>query len=323
MMLGLAATAGIACAQQQAAPVQIKAYVQFDKGKPAIIAPKQANGKNLFIYVAQDQEMQGNAAKCKLFFIQTPADLVAASKTLKDRDFAAARKQLAAVKAKYAAWQGLPGDPSTQAALLELDAAIRQMDWEGLKGLVASFPHPDWLESSDQVKLEVARVLSGISTDPAAAATLQASAEAVLKNREKVLNSRDYGTLKYAIGLAQASQIPAEEIKETISEGNVQKANLAIDTLCQAAMSSHGSDMEIPVDAMRRAQALLWAMPGVRTYANNAGKMDRKKWNDAPADFRDAVALAYLIKNVYAPDSKDATLDRAASFFVNTKASQN
>ncbi len=323
MTLGLAAAAGMAYAQQAAAPAQIKAYVQFDKGKPTILAPKNANGKNLFVYVAQDQEMQGNAAKCKLFFIQTPADLVAATKTLKDREFSAARKQLAAVKAKYAPWQGLPGDPSTQAALMELDAATRQMDWEGLKGLVASFPHPEWLDGLDQVRLEVARVLAGISDDPAAAPALQTAAETVLKNREKVLNSREYGALKYAVGCAQAAQIPAEELKGTISAGNVAKANLAIDTFCQAAMSSHGSDMEIPVAAMRRAQALLWAMPGVKSYANNSAKMDRKKWNDAPADFRDAVALAYLIKNVYDPDSTDKSLDRAASLFFNTKGGKD
>jgi len=325
--LGLAATAGAAYAQQEPAQTQVRAYVQFERSRPTVLSLKKANGKDKFVYTVQDQEMQGNADKCKLFFIQTPADLASAIRTLKERDFASARKQLAAVKGKYAAWQGLPGDPSTKAALLELECAVRQLDLEGLKGLVSSFPHADWLEGEDKLQFAAARVLAGVSDDPAAAVGAREKAEGLLKNETIVsaINSRAYGWLKYAIGRSYAAEIPAAELSGTISEANVQKANLAIDNLCQAAMSSHGADMELPVDAMRRAQAILWAMPGVKDYANRIGKMDRRRWSDAPANFRDAVSLAYLIKNVYDSDNgkKDAALDKAASYFFNAKSAQD
>ena len=46
--------------------------------------------------------------------------------------------------------------------------------------------------------------------------------------------------------------------------------------------------------------------------------MYANKWNAAPANFRDAVALAYMLKNVF--DTSNATVDEAAKYFFNTRA---
>ena len=76
--------------------------------------------------------------------------------------------------------------------------------------------------------------------------------------------------------------------------------------------------MELPIDAMVRAQALLWAMPGVKEYAAKGASMDAGKWGEAPANFRDAVALAYMLKNIYGAGGE--TIDAAAKLFFNTQA---
>lgn len=328
--LALAAGSCISISWAQQAPAQqaLGAYVKFnakDKKSP-LVQIKRANGKNNFVYEERHQDMQGDASKCKVFFIPTPADAALALKTYAEGDFASARKLLGDVKAKYTPWLGLPGNPSEKAAVAELECAIRQMDWEGLKGLVASFPHPDWLEAEDRVFFNVARVMSRISDDPSSLESQQKAVESLLSSgAAQALNSRTYGLLKYALGRAYAAQIPDAEVKGAISEENVPKANLAIDTLCQAAISSHGAQMEVPLDAMCRAQALLWAMPGVKEYSNRVGSrdMNRQKWTDAPIAFRDAVSLAYMIKNVFAPEGfKNELVDKAAAYYFNSTAGQ-
>lgn len=311
---------GTATAQEKAGNAsQVKAYVQFEKGKPMIIAlaPKQDGTKFFYIDEESEKMMGGDSAKCNLFYIQTPADLAAATKTFKGGDFDAARKQLGACKEKYKAYVGLPGNPATKAAVMELECAIRQMKWEDVKALVASFPNAGGLEYNDKALYEVAKVMAGVSDDPAALAGIKAGVDAV--KGDKYINSAQYGWLMYALGRAYAAQIPAAQLEGNIAKDKVADANLAIDTLCQAAVSSHGAAMELPKDAMLRAVKILWAMPGVKEYAGQAAAgMDLNKWNSAPNDFRDAVALAYLIKNVYVPEIKDSTINRLASFHVNT-----
>lgn len=317
-LASLAGVSGLAMAQQKVGGSQVKAYVQFDKGKPMNIAlePKQDGTKFFYMDKNTEQVMGADATKCDLFYIQTPADYAAAAKTYAGNDFDAARKQLAACKDKYQAYKGLPGNPCVKAALLELECAIRQMKWDDLKSLVASFPNPASLEYTDKALYEVAKIMSKVSDNPGALEDIKAAVEAV--KADKYMNSTQYGWAMYALGRAYAAQVPAEQLEGTIAESKLAEANTAIDTLCQAAVSSHGAYMELPVDAMLRTVRLLWAMPGVKDYVAQANNMDVNKWNSAPHNFRDAVALAYLIKNVYAPEIKDGTIDRLAKFHVNT-----
>lgn len=92
-----------------------------------------------------------------------------------------------------------------------------------------------------------------------------------------------------------------------------------VDMYCQAAVSHHGVSPEIPADAMKRAMNLLWIMPDVQAYAKKVQKpLNAKAWADAPADFRDAVAMAMLLKTVYAPDAEDELVKKLAPFFYNT-----
>ena len=321
LAVGLAAVAGMSYAQEPAKEQGLVAVVQVsDKSKPAKLMVKGASGKDTFVYYDRGSEadVQRNASKMKVFFLQTPADLVAAEQALNAGDLADARAKLGAVKAKYKGFLGLDRNPAERATVLEIDCAVRQLDFAGLKTQLNTFPHPDWLGAEDRAKFIAAQLLAKACTG-APLAEVEASAKELLDSAVgKTLNGDCYGWVRYALAYATAAAIPAEELAGTISEGNLAAANAAIDLYCQAGASSHGRAMELPVDAMSRAQALLWAMPGVKDYAAKGKDMTAGKWNDAPYNFRDAVALAYILKNVFGASSE--TIDAAAPLYFNTQA---
>ncbi|MBQ7023474.1 MAG: hypothetical protein IJN29_07830 [Akkermansia sp.] len=321
--VGLVALAGFSYAQQSAAKqTGLVALVADNKGKSGRVLVKGASGKDTYVYYdkSREQDMQRKTSTLGLFFLQSPADLVEAERALNARDLAAARTQLGAVKEKYKGFQGLDRNPSERAAVLELECAISQLDFAGLKGLVGSFPHKDWLGADDKAKLFAAEILAKACTG-AAVADVEAEVKKLMGTEVgKALCGDCYGWLQYAIAYSTAAAIPAAELEGGISEANVAAANKAIDAYCQAGVASHGGTMELPIDAMTRAQALLWAMPGVKDYAAKAVPMGKEKWNAAPANFRDAVALAYMLKNVWG--TANPTIDAAAKLYFNTQAGQ-
>ena len=297
---------------QQAQPRQqqgLTALIQTNRdNRPRRMVIKGANGKDTVVYYdrSTEQDVSLNVSRVKLFFIQTPEDL------------AAARTQLAAVKEKYKGYVGLDRNPSTRAAMLEIECAVRQLDFAGLNQLVNSFSHPEWLTTTEVATYMAAKILAK-AMNGAALTDIEADVKKLLDSEPgKTLNSSCYGWLQFAIAHAMASAVPADEIAGTISEGNLAAANNAINAYCRAGLSSHGRDMELPVQAMIRAQAMLWAMPGVKEYAARGAAMDAAKWNGAPANFRDAVALAYMIKNVFGGTSE--TVEAAAKLYFNSQA---
>ncbi len=321
IVVGLAALAGFAGAQQPAKQQGLVAVVQVsDKSKPTKLLVKSAAGKDTFVYFDRgtEQDVQRKTSGLKLFFLQTPADLAEAERALTSRDFASARTQLAAVKSKYQSYLGLDRNPAERAAVLELECAVRQLDLAALKTLVSSFPHADWLSAEDKGKYMAASILAKAGAGAGAPEVEEEVKKLMGSAIGKTLNGDCYGWVQYAIGYSTAAAITAEELSGTVAEANLAAANKAIDAYCQAGISSHGGDMELPIDAMTRAQALLWAMPGVKEYAARGAAMDAAKWNGAPGNFRDAVALAYLLKNVFGTGGE--TIDAAAKFFFNTQA---
>ena len=331
----LAAAAGVLplAAQQEAPGPHLTAIVQSKAGKNPRLAqvnilPPVNPGKGVFATINQaqpDQLMEANAKDFKVFFITTPPELANATRTYSEGSLAEARRQLEAVRIKYDGFAGLPDNPAVRAARMELQCSVRLMDWNSVRKLTESSPSLKFLDPEDRVGLEAARILGKVSDDPATAEARQKEIETLLAdaNKTKHLDSVEYGWLKYALGRALASSIPADQIKSgNIAEANVAKASLAVDALCEAAVSGHGRDMELPVDAMVRAFNILWAMPGVRNYANGVRKMDRAVWDAGNHNFRDAVALAYMIRNIFAPNTKDEAINKAASLFFNTREVQ-
>ncbi len=270
-----------------------------------------ASGKNAFIFMQEDQQMQMAVKDCGMFKLITPADLGSVLNDYRGGELAEARKKAAAVKGKYAEYVGLPGNPSTTAAQIELDCALRLLDWAGAKGLAASFPHPEYLEGGDKVSLAVAKVLGNITDAPGSVEGQQGAMDAIVKSEDgKALSLVDYGRLCYAVARAYEAEVPADQLNATVTAEQAPGLLKAVDLYCQAGLSTHGATMEIPLDAMQRAMRLLWAQPGVKEYAAG-GAMDANRWKNAPQNFKDAVVLAYLLQNVYTAD-KAATLPQKA-----------
>lgn len=322
MLSGLVAVLPAVDAQQPVASGAPKLWAQMQqktKLRRMSILPSATGAKGEFLVdLGEDTPTAYNAKDFKLFFIETPSDLAAALKDYSADDLGA-RRQLAKVRTKYAAFAGLPGNPATFAGLVEISCTARAMDWKALGEAVDEFPSPQMLGADGRARLAAARVLSKVSDEPATADDRQKEAEAALSTagEPEKTSSEVYAWLKYALARALASKIPAEELRQGISAGNVELASRAIDTYCEVAAAAHGRYMEIPVDAMQRAFHILWAMPGVKDFAAKAGKFDKKTWNAAPHNFRDAVALAFLLRKVYAPELKDEAISQAAELYFN------
>ncbi len=325
LALGLAAFAAapLATQAQEAPKTKLMAYVMIGRGA-ARVPVVNATGKDKFIFIHNDQQMQMEVAKCNMFKLITPADFGSAMDDYRAGNLEAARKKFAGVKAKYPEYVGLPGNPSTEAALLELDCALRQLDWAGAKALADGFAHPEYLGEEDKGTLEVAKLLGNITDTPGG---LDAQKEAItnlLKSETgKKLSLPNYGRVRYALARAYEAQVPAEQIAGTVTAEQAPDLIKAVDNYCQAAVSTHGATMEIPLDAMQRALRLLWAQPGVKDYAAG-GAVDAARWKNAPVNFKDAAALAFLLQNVYTGDKaaslpQKALIDEVAKYYFNAE----
>ena len=332
LLSGLLAALPQLSAQQQTAPAptMLTVQVQPNKGKArriTIMAPSSVT-KGAFLRLVSREEppVLDQTKNYKMFFIESPEDLANALRAYSSDDLSNAKRQLARVRSTYAGFAGLPNNPSTMAALMELSCNARALDWSNLGKAAADFPSPKMLEAPDRMKVEAAAILSKVSDDPSTAEGRKKEVEEAIASAAKspAVTSEVYTWLKYALGRALASNIPAEEIQKSITREHEELASLAVDAYCEAAASSHGRFMEIPVDAMHRAFRILWAMPGVKEYVPKAKKkMDKKVWEAAPYNFRDAVALAYLLRNVYAPQIKDEGISTASSLYFNGQLGAN
>ncbi len=305
LTLGLAALTAIPATAQEAKEAKLQAYAVIGN-KALKINLDGSPGKGKFTYTNDGQQFQMDVAKCKMFYMLTPADMAAALNEYQSNHLAEARKKLAGVKGHYAHFAGLHGNPATTAAMLELDCAARMLDWAAVKKLSHEVPGTAAMDEHTANKLKVLRIMGEIKDSAASLKGQREDIAKLLKETKRAIDIENYGWLRYALARAYEAQV-ADMIEGGITdEKKADAASKAIDNYCQAALASHGTRMEIPLDAMQRALRLLWAMPGVRDFAAGASPMVKGTWDKAPVDFKDAVVLAYMLKNVYTTDGADS-----------------
>ncbi len=257
------------------------------------------------------------------FYVLMPPDLVEAQKLYAAESFAEARPKLAESRKKWENWKGLPEGPYLKAFRMEVECAIRMMDFAGAASIAKSFPDDmkKLLTPQDKVLCNTAVILGAAAkNDPA---KLEEAVNRVLKGEDKkAVTPQLYGWLQFAVAMAYENAVPAEErAANNISEANAVAASKAIDCYCRTGMSSHGAQMELPIEGMKRAQKLLWAMPGVQKEVKDFGHPTPDKFKKASQNFQDAVILAYMLINVYGVEAgKTSDLAKAAALFQNTKS---
>lgn len=261
------------------------------------------------------------------FYVLTPNALHDALSEYAAEDFTTARKKLHNVRKQLANWRGIPEGPFIRAYRAELECAVRQLDFEGAAQVAKEFPGDvkKILTPQDEAMIKAVEML-GASLKNGAAAPDKFE-EAVLKylkeHDAKAITPFVYGMMYYAIGRAYEGSLPQEEVAaHAITDANKAKANKAVNAYCIAGMSTHGAKMELPIDAMMRAQCLLWSMPGVQDEVKKYGKLTSpSKFKAATPNFQDAVALAYILVNVYGVDpASSKIISAAAELYCNTKA---
>lgn len=260
------------------------------------------------------------------FYVLTPNALNDALGEYAAEDFGAARKKLHSVRQQLENWRGIPEGPFMRAYRAELECSVRQLDFDGAAQVAKEFPGDvkKILTPQDEAMLKAVEMLGAALK--AGAAAPDKFEEAVLKylkeHDAKAITPAIYGMMYYAIGRAYEGSLPQDEIKaHAITDANKAKANKAINAYCVAGMSTHGAKMELPVDAMVRAQNLLWSMPGVQDENKKFGMPTPSKFKAATPNFQDAVALAYILVNVYGVDpASSPAIAEAIKKYQNTKA---
>ena len=259
------------------------------------------------------------------FYVLSPPALVEAMRLYAAEDFEPARAALHKVRKQLENWRGVPEGPFLRAYRAELECAVRQLDFAGAAHVVAEFPQDveKILTVQDKVSANAVKLLYAATKeggiDPA---KIEENVKTIVSKQGKSVTPSQYGWLHFALGAAYQSTIPADQIaSNAIAEEHKLNASKAIDAYCTAGISSHGAQMELPVEAMKRAQLLLWSMPGVQNEAKDMGHPTPQKFKKASQNFQDAVSLAYMLINVYGVEAGDNTpIGKAAKLFQNLKA---
>ena len=331
--LALAATVGLAVqadAQDKkptlTARVVKKAKEGGKAGKLANVGIVSSHKPGVFTYQKDaDTTPEMNIEKnFSTFYVLTPPALVEALRTYAAEDFAAARPALHKVRKQLENWRGIPEGPFLRAYRAEVECAVRQLDFAGAAGVAGEFPNDveKILTTQDKVTTNAVKLLAAATReggfDPA---KIEENVKAIVSKQGKAVTPAQYGWLHFAIGAAYQSTIPADQIASNSIAAELKvNASKAIDAYCTAGISTHGAQMEIPVEAMKRAQLLLWSMPGVQAEVKSFGQPTPSKFKKASQNFQDAVTLAYMLINVYGVEADaNSSIAKAAKLFQNTK----
>ncbi len=323
LTLGLIGLSGLALGQTEAPAAKLNALVQLKTGGAARVELNKANGSTGFTYTHSGRVGQAKLKDCRLFMIESPADLVAGITAYRAGDLKKARTTLSSVKRKYTSTLGLPNNPSAQAAYYELLAAIRLQDWAGVKSLVGSYPKS--AANSDRKKqlMRVAFLMGEIAgaTDAAKGAELGGKIAQYLADKKvvKQLDLEFYGFARYAQARALIAQLPVDAVKKSdLSGADAEKAIDAVDMLCEFIVSQHGANREFTTAAMVEAAKLLWSLKESHEYLVEIGlnvDMKESAWKKAPVNFREAATLAFMAMQFSDTKIDDSDLAKIARFY--------
>ncbi len=259
-----------------------------------------------------------------IFYALTPAELVEALRLYAAEDFEAARKALHTSRKHLTNWRGLPEGPYLRAYRAEVQCAVRQLDFAGAVAVVNDFPEDvnKILTAQDKATANAVKLLYAATKEGSISPDkITENINTIVSKQGKAVTPSVYGWLYFAQGAAYQAAIPADQISShNISEEHKLNASKAIDAYCIAGISSHGAEMQIPVEALKRAQLLLWSMPGVQKEVKDFGHPTPQKFKKASQNFQDAVSLAYMLINVYGVEADASSpIAQAAKLFQNTK----
>lgn len=336
MGLALAAFGSFAGAQEPAQKETTRLNVSFFENKRWRTYPASAANAKGIIY-----DDHGTLKQKRLkapYVVQSPEELSDALDTYRSGKLAEAAKKCEKLRNEYAAFRDVDGNPAMQAALCELDCAMRLQDWKRLRDVAEMIARKMYGAPGEQQAMAARvayQVAESMLMDDAAqlAKRYQALSRQVAKfaalesetGKADAIPLRPYGWYCYCLGRMAEAQIPAAERQGSITAEHTEMANAAIDRLCQFVACSHGSAPELELDALRRATHLLYAMPGVTEFTNSReamGRFDAARWAKAPTDFKDAVALAHLVLTVYDQECKDEVITKLAPRFFNAREAE-
>lgn len=335
MSLALVAFGSFVGAQEPAPKEETRLNVSVFENKRWRTYPASGSNKDGILY--DDHGTMKQRRLKSPYMVQSPKDLGEGFDLYYGGDLKAAVKKFAKVRKDYAGFRYVRGNPAIRATLCELDCAMRLQDWKRAETLAAAIERKVYgAATADEIRTaEAAKAVAGFLQIDAAdkeklAQACEQLSQSILqyaalesgKGKAAKINLRAYGWYCYGLARLTEEQIPAAEIQGGLSKENAAAASRAVDRYCQFVVCSHGGSPELEKDALLRAVHLLNAMPGVADFLNSSaalGKLDAKRWSNAPADFKEAVALAHLILTVYDTECQDEVVTRLAPRFFNAQ----
>ncbi|MEG0587409.1 MAG: hypothetical protein RR506_05800 [Akkermansia sp.] len=223
-------------------------------------------------------------AQFKYFYMFEPEDFQSAMESYQNDNFREAKAKFGKVKTRLAAMQGLPDNYSQEAALYELDSAIRLLDWASVKTLCDSFPKQVPLIADEAQELEVNQLFAKLADN---------SYDALLADTQKMLADKkkwtlpQLGRIYYILGVAQAAKNQPE----------------ALDSLAVPVVASHGGEKELAASAILTSLDILLKNDKVVAFMKSVPSSSTvAQKSKAPLELKEAAALAYFYKNILCPD---------------------
>lgn len=245
-------------------------------------------------------------SKSTAFYMMQPNELKRAIELYQDGKLEEARKYASASKKKYIMVAPLAHNPATTAALLELECAIRLLDFAGVKEIVASFPQRAALEPKEATGVDISELL-GLIADQKWADIISKGTPLLAK--QKGMPLKQIAQLNYAMGVAKAAQFDAATLSsedDKVRLAALKQYNSILDNLAVSIVAEHNASPELVGAAILHSLDLYAKSPAVIAYLKEIGAapVSIKMSEEAPQNLKDAAGLSYIYSNILFPDKK-------------------
>lgn len=255
-------------------------------------------------YKMQPQEVDPRQlpySRVKALYFYTPNEYIAANENFQNAQYKEARAKFAETKTKYQSSAALPGNYSVEAAFMEVDCAVRLLDWPGVKALSSRLTKENYLLTGSKPGNAIVYDLLGKLADNKPDEVINA-ANGLLAKRD-VWSLEQLARISYALGVSYSQK------------GDTEKA---LNNLAMAIAAQHGGGLDLAADAMVKSMDILAADKSVTDYvASPPADLNVKERMKAPQKVQELSSLVYLYKNILFPGrSLDAKYDAYLSYFV-------
>ncbi len=289
---------------QAQAPASVKAAVRSEEVQGGRLSDISVVGgdRNALIYRIGVQDITLPFDKIKGYMMVTPNEYITAMEFFQDGRYRQARSMFADYRNKYRNIENLPANYAAECAYMEVECAVRMLDWPSVKALTPKLPRGNVVSRSTGSNFDVYQLLGSLA-DNQPDGVIKTATD-LLQNKNK-LGLEQVARVYYALGASQAAKA-----------GDDTKAQeTALNNLAKAMIMQHGGGMELAGSAVKLSMDVLAMDPSIGEYMKNApSELTPKIRLAAPKKVQELAALAYFHTKVLYPN---ASMPKKYSKFID------